>query len=333
MKYNNERINQILENFPATNNAEEQLKRLVGSIITNSLEEKERLDYELKLIREYKISNLILFYYNLTKSIKDGEYKVDGAANCSYLLFRLGITKVNPLLYNIPFERLVSNETSAIACFHVHVKEDRVGDVFNFLNENYGWERFAVVSTCEKLKTFVLTKKPFSEYGIKTKTKFIAGEKGNWFEQIADMALIEIEKRSLFYFQVETQNKLVANTASKVASEEGILQKVRERVPFNKVDEVERYQGLVEIEEILKTTQNKLIYQEQFYAICAHLGINGLKADQWRKAICKHKQVDCKEIRNFFYDKLGKEAGKTLFDYVYRYLPYTILKAHVLSLM
>ena len=87
------------------------------------------------------------------------------------------------------------------------------------------------------------------------------------------------------------------------------------------------------IEEILKTTQNKLIYQEQFYAICAHLGINGLKADEWRKAICKRKQVDREEIRNFFYDKVGKEVGKTLFDYVYRYLPYTILKAHVLSLM
>lgn len=29
MKYNNERINQLLENFPATNNAEEQLKCLV----------------------------------------------------------------------------------------------------------------------------------------------------------------------------------------------------------------------------------------------------------------------------------------------------------------
>ena len=333
MKYHNERINQILENFPATNNAEEQLKRLVGSIITNSLEEKERLDYELKLIREYKISNLILFYYNLTKSIKAGEYKVDGAANCSYLLFRLGITKVNPLLYNIPFERLVSNETSAITCFHVHIKEGRVGDVFNFLNKNYGWERFSVVSTCEKLTTFVLTKKPFSEYGIKTKTKVIAGEKSNWFEQIADMALIEIEKRSLFYFQVSTHNKLVANTACEVASEEWILQKVRERFPRIKVDEVEGYQGLLEIEEILKTTQNKLIYQEQFYEICAHLCINGLKADEWRKAICKRKQVACEEIRNFFYDKLGKEVGKTLFDYVYRYLPYTILKAHVLSLM
>ena len=36
MKYKNERINQILENFPVTNNAEEQLKRLVGGIITNS---------------------------------------------------------------------------------------------------------------------------------------------------------------------------------------------------------------------------------------------------------------------------------------------------------
>ena len=333
MKYNNERINQILDNFPATSNEEDQLKRLVESIITDSLEEKERLDYELKLIREYKISNLILFYYNLTKSIKAGEYKVDGAVNCSYLLFRLGVTKVNPILYNFPFERLVSNETSAITCFRVHIKEGRVGDVFNFLNENYGWERFAVVSTCEKLKTFVLTKKPFSEYGIKTKTKFIVGEKGNWFEQIADMALIEIEKRILFYFQVETHNKLVANTVGKVTSEEGILQKVRERFPFIKVDEVERYQGLLEIEEILKTTQNKLIYQEQFYAICAHFGINGLKADQWRKAICKRKQADCEEIRNFFYDKLGKEAGKTLFDYVYRYLPYTILKAHVLSLM
>ena len=333
MKSNNERINQILENFPTTNNAEEQLKRLVGSIITNSLEEKERLNYELKLIREYKISNLILFYYNLTKSIKSGEYKVDGAVNCSYLLFRLGITKVNPLLYNIPFERLVSNETSAITCFHVRLKEGRVGDVFNFLNENYGWERFAVVSTCEKLKAFVLTKKPFSEYGIKTKTKFIVGEKGSWFEQIADMTLIEIEKRSLFNFQVDTHNKLVANTACEVASEEGILQKARERFPLIKVDEVERYQGLLEIEEVLKTTQNKLIYQEQFYAICAHLGINGLKADEWRKAICKRKQVACEEIRNFFYDKLAKEVGKTLFDYVYRYLPYTILKAHVLSLM
>ena len=258
---------------------------------------------------------------------------MDGAANCSYLLFRLGITKVNPLLYNIPFERLVSNATSAIACFRIHIKEDRAGDVFNFLNENYGRERFAVVSTCEKLKTFVLTKKPFSEYGIKTKTKLIVGEKSNWFEQIAGMALIEIEKRSLFYFQVETHNKLVANTVGKVASEEAILQKVRECFPFIKVDEVERYQGLLEIEEILKTTQNKLICQEQFYEICAHLGINGLKADEWRKVICKRKQVDCEEIRNFFYDKLGKEVGKTLFNYVYRYLPYTILKAQVLSLM
>ena len=150
---------------------------------------------------------------------------------------------------------------------------------------------------------------------------------------MADTTLSDIEKRGLFYFQASTDNKPLANMVGKVASEEEILQKLKEHFPFSKVNEIEEYQGVPEIERILKPTQNKLVYQEQFYTICSHLGIKGLKADEWRKTICKRKQVDCEKIKKFFYNKLGKDVGKVLFDYVYRYLPYTILKAHVLSLM
>ncbi|MDE6302753.1 MAG: hypothetical protein K2M36_04105 [Clostridia bacterium] len=108
-----------------------QKEALIDKIFSDILERhaegsdsRKRLEYELEIIRQTGNEECIACFIDEIRDARknslwltgqsgctyflNGNYYIDGAANCSYLLYRAGITKVNSLKLNIPFERFIN---------------------------------------------------------------------------------------------------------------------------------------------------------------------------------------------------------------------------------
>ena len=115
-------INNVLKRLNnAPYNGEDAFKELEGLINEKlshneiSKEEKERLDYELLFIKKLGMAKHFLFGKLLVeatveKQKKRGkiQYCETGTlwrGGCSYVNFFLGLSPVNPVIYNLPFEK------------------------------------------------------------------------------------------------------------------------------------------------------------------------------------------------------------------------------------
>ena len=67
---------------------------------------QERYEYELNSILENNFENIYMFLYYISKKVKeDNEYfLLSGTIGSSFIVYLLGITDIDPIKYNIPFE-------------------------------------------------------------------------------------------------------------------------------------------------------------------------------------------------------------------------------------
>ncbi|MCH5156106.1 MAG: hypothetical protein J1F69_05810 [Clostridiales bacterium] len=71
--------------------------------------ELERLRHEIIVIKRARCESAIIEAIEEIKNIPpEQEYYICGAANCSFLLYALGVTKVDPLRFDLPFERFIN---------------------------------------------------------------------------------------------------------------------------------------------------------------------------------------------------------------------------------
>lgn len=68
-----------------------------------------RLNHELEIIEEMEAEDLFLDFIKQGDEAKQqGGYYVNGVANCSFLLYCTNTTAVNPILWDLPFERFLN---------------------------------------------------------------------------------------------------------------------------------------------------------------------------------------------------------------------------------
>ena len=67
---------------------------------------QERYEYELNSIIENKFENIYMLLYYISKKVKeDNEYfLLSGTIGSSFIVYLLGVTEIDPVEYNIPFE-------------------------------------------------------------------------------------------------------------------------------------------------------------------------------------------------------------------------------------
>lgn len=82
-------------------------KNIVQSAFTK--EEKIRLKHELDIIQQTNTAEQILSFINQAEEArKQGSFYVNGAANCSFLLYCVGATTINPMWFGSQFERFIN---------------------------------------------------------------------------------------------------------------------------------------------------------------------------------------------------------------------------------
>ena len=124
-------------------------KGLKTRIANHGTEEESRLKYELQVIKQTQYANYFLVVWDIAKFVRENDiaFAVRGSAAGSIVLYCLGVTDVNPLLYNIVFERFLNVERKEMPDIDMDFQDDRREEVLNYVVEKYGREHVAQIIT------------------------------------------------------------------------------------------------------------------------------------------------------------------------------------------
>lgn len=110
----------------------------------------DRLNYELNVINEMGFSDYFLIVYDYVKYAKKNNIFVGpgrGSAPASLVAYSLGITEINPLHYNLLFERFLNKERLSMPDIDIDFPDDRRDEVIRYVGKKYGKNRVAHILT------------------------------------------------------------------------------------------------------------------------------------------------------------------------------------------
>ena len=127
-------------------------KRLAMDKIARSEYDKyiERLEYELDVIKKMGFSDYFLIVYDFIRYAKKEGILVGpgrGSAVGSLVAYSVGITEVNPIKYNLIFERFLNTDRVSLPDVDTDFPDDRRGDVIKYVSSLYGMNRVAHICT------------------------------------------------------------------------------------------------------------------------------------------------------------------------------------------
>ena len=126
----------------------EGLERRYPGRVTQEL--RDRLDYEIGVISKMGYTNYYLIVYDFinyakTRGIPVGPGRGSGAG--SLAAYCVGITDIDPIRYNLIFERFLNPERVSMPDFDVDFCYERRQEVIDYVNEKYGRDHVAQIVT------------------------------------------------------------------------------------------------------------------------------------------------------------------------------------------
>ena len=127
--------------------AEEGLKRRY-SVITKEI--RDRFDYEFDVISSMGFCDYYLIvwdFINYARSVGIPVGAGRGSGVSSIIAYSIGITDVEPLKYQLIFERFLNRERVSMPDFDVDISDARRGEVVEYVRNKYGSDRVAQIVT------------------------------------------------------------------------------------------------------------------------------------------------------------------------------------------
>lgn len=124
-------------------------KRLKDKVVNVDIY-KNRLFYELDIIDKMGFSDYFLIVYDYVKYAKKNDILVGpgrGSAPGSLVSYVLGITDVDPIEFNLLFERFLNPERISMPDIDVDFPDDRRDEVIRYIGERYGKLKVAHITT------------------------------------------------------------------------------------------------------------------------------------------------------------------------------------------
>ncbi|GAA3629668.1 DNA polymerase III subunit alpha [Lactobacillus hamsteri] len=114
------------------------------------LKYQQRLDYELKIINQMGFDNYFLIVWDVINychrvGITTGPGR--GSACGSLVSYSLRITEVNPLKYNLLFERFLNPSRHEMPDIDLDIPDNRRDDVIKYMYQKYGMDHAAQILT------------------------------------------------------------------------------------------------------------------------------------------------------------------------------------------
>lgn len=126
-------------------------KRLGGEV---SEEYQKRLDYELSVINKMGFCDYFLVVWDYVKYAKFNHILVGpgrGSAAGSLVSYSIGITDVDPIKYNLLFERFLNPERVTMPDIDIDFDSERRGEVIDYVTQKYGNKKVTGIITFNTL--------------------------------------------------------------------------------------------------------------------------------------------------------------------------------------
>jgi len=133
---------------------DEELRHLVfeGFAKRNVKQDEEltkRAEYELKVIKDKGYSPYFLVVADMLRFARENKIlsNIRGSVSGSLVTFLAGITNINPIEYEIPFERFLNPDRPSAPDIDMDYADDRRDEVIEYVRNKYGAEKVAQIGT------------------------------------------------------------------------------------------------------------------------------------------------------------------------------------------
>ncbi len=151
------------ENLPYTQDSEyfmhkcrEGLKKRLLDVEKHKHKEyEERLEYEMEVINKMKFPGYMLIVWDFVRAAKERGIPVGpgrGSAAGSLVAFCLEITDIDPLKYDLLFERFLNPERVSMPDIDMDFCQARRQEILDYMSEKYGQYNVAQVATFGQMK-------------------------------------------------------------------------------------------------------------------------------------------------------------------------------------
>ncbi len=112
-------------------------------------EVRERIEYELKVIKDKGYPKYFLVVADLLRFAHDNGILTNtrGSAAGSIVSYLAGITTVDPLVFNLPFERFLNPDRPSAPDIDMDIADDRRDEVIEYARKKYGADHVAQIGT------------------------------------------------------------------------------------------------------------------------------------------------------------------------------------------
>lgn len=116
---------------------------------TPTKEEKERLEYELNIIKQKGYATYFLIVADMARWATEHGIITNtrGSAAGSLVSYSMGIVNINPLKYDLPFERFLTPWRPSPPDIDFDIADERREEVVNYIGEKYGHDKVAQICT------------------------------------------------------------------------------------------------------------------------------------------------------------------------------------------
>ena len=133
---------------------DEELRYLVFEGFARRNVEKDeatlkRTEYELKVIKDKGYAPYFLVVADMLRFARENKIlsNIRGSVSGSMVTFLAGITNINPLEYEIPFERFLNPDRPSAPDIDMDFADDRRDDVIAYVRGKYGSDKVAQIGT------------------------------------------------------------------------------------------------------------------------------------------------------------------------------------------
>ena len=139
---------------------EQRLPRLralaAGGVLKHTIDEYERrLTYEIEMIKQMKYPGYFLITWDFIRHARERSIPVGpgrGSAAGSFVAYCLRITDVDPIEYDLIFERFLNPERVSLPDIDIDFCERRRGEVIEYVTNKYGRANVAQIITFGTMK-------------------------------------------------------------------------------------------------------------------------------------------------------------------------------------
>lgn len=198
--------NMILPDFKneANLNPDEFLQQLLEKQVAKKKAEfknfpnfKERLVYEFNIIKSLKFSNYFLIIWDFLRWARKNNILIGpgrGSSSGSLISYLLNITQVNPLKFDLIFERFLNPKRISMPDIDIDIQDNRRDELIQYIQQKYGYENTALIIT-------------FSTFGAKMAFADVAKKLKN----VSPTDVLAITKHIPFGLSLEQAYKTNAN--------------------------------------------------------------------------------------------------------------------------